>query len=264
MIRSFADARSLLAHRGHRRGEAPAAARVRGVRQDWRSSGCTFAPARRAVSRSAATRLPIATRPSTPEPVAIPWSRPPSRANAGCTAIRMMPSPRYRGRHSEQRPHRSCRIAGVRFSYKRTGRARRPRPVGRRRRIGCARRPQRRGQDHLLKLINRLLLPQAGTVLVDGRDTREWDPIVLRRRTRLRPAGDRPVSAPDDRGERRAGAAPRGWPRRASPGARRRAARARRPAAGGVRATAGRASSRAGSASASASRERWPSIRRSC
>jgi osmoprotectant transport system ATP-binding protein len=39
------------------------------------------------------------------------------------------------------------------------------------------------GKSTLLKLINRLVLPQAGAVLVDGRDTREWDPIRLRRRT---------------------------------------------------------------------------------
>jgi osmoprotectant transport system ATP-binding protein len=39
------------------------------------------------------------------------------------------------------------------------------------------------GKSTLLKLINRLLIPQQGSVLVEGRDTREWDPIRLRRRT---------------------------------------------------------------------------------
>jgi osmoprotectant transport system ATP-binding protein len=39
------------------------------------------------------------------------------------------------------------------------------------------------GKSTLLKLINRLLIPQQGAVLVEGRDTREWDPIRLRRRT---------------------------------------------------------------------------------
>jgi osmoprotectant transport system ATP-binding protein len=38
------------------------------------------------------------------------------------------------------------------------------------------------GKTTLLKLVNRLLLPQAGSVLVGGRDTREWEPIQLRRR----------------------------------------------------------------------------------
>jgi osmoprotectant transport system ATP-binding protein len=37
------------------------------------------------------------------------------------------------------------------------------------------------GKTTLLKLVNRLLLPDGGRVLVDGRDTREWDPIRLRR-----------------------------------------------------------------------------------
>ena len=39
------------------------------------------------------------------------------------------------------------------------------------------------GKSTLLKLTNRLLVPHSGSVLVEGRDTREWDPIRLRRRT---------------------------------------------------------------------------------
>src|SRR5687767_14905829 len=39
------------------------------------------------------------------------------------------------------------------------------------------------GKTTILKLVNRLLLPTAGAVLVEGRDTREWDGIRLRRRT---------------------------------------------------------------------------------
>ena len=38
------------------------------------------------------------------------------------------------------------------------------------------------GKTTVLKLINGLLLPQAGSVVVSGRDTRDWD-IALRRRT---------------------------------------------------------------------------------
>ena len=37
------------------------------------------------------------------------------------------------------------------------------------------------GKSTLLKLVNRLLLPDQGAVLVEGRDTREWEPIALRR-----------------------------------------------------------------------------------
>jgi osmoprotectant transport system ATP-binding protein len=38
------------------------------------------------------------------------------------------------------------------------------------------------GKTTLLKLVNRLLVPDSGAVLVEARDTREWDPIRLRRR----------------------------------------------------------------------------------
>jgi osmoprotectant transport system ATP-binding protein len=38
------------------------------------------------------------------------------------------------------------------------------------------------GKSTVLKLIDRLLLPEAGSVIVEGRDTRQWDPISLRRR----------------------------------------------------------------------------------
>jgi osmoprotectant transport system ATP-binding protein len=38
------------------------------------------------------------------------------------------------------------------------------------------------GKSTLLKLVNRLLLPDSGAVVVEGRDTREWEPIRLRRR----------------------------------------------------------------------------------
>jgi osmoprotectant transport system ATP-binding protein len=38
------------------------------------------------------------------------------------------------------------------------------------------------GKSTILKLINRLLLPDSGSVLVESRDTRDWNPFELRRR----------------------------------------------------------------------------------
>ena len=38
------------------------------------------------------------------------------------------------------------------------------------------------GKSTLLKLVNAMLLPGSGAVIVEGRDTRQWDPIRLRRR----------------------------------------------------------------------------------
>jgi osmoprotectant transport system ATP-binding protein len=39
------------------------------------------------------------------------------------------------------------------------------------------------GKSTVLKLINRMLEPAQGRVVVEGRDTREWDPTTLRRQT---------------------------------------------------------------------------------
>jgi osmoprotectant transport system ATP-binding protein len=39
------------------------------------------------------------------------------------------------------------------------------------------------GKTTTLRLINRLLTPTSGEVLVEGKDTREWDAVALRRRT---------------------------------------------------------------------------------
>lgn len=39
------------------------------------------------------------------------------------------------------------------------------------------------GKTTLLRLVNRLLEPEAGDVLIDGKSSRDWDPIALRRRT---------------------------------------------------------------------------------
>jgi osmoprotectant transport system ATP-binding protein len=39
------------------------------------------------------------------------------------------------------------------------------------------------GKTTLLRLINRLIEPDAGSIMVEGRSTREWNPIALRLRT---------------------------------------------------------------------------------
>jgi osmoprotectant transport system ATP-binding protein len=39
------------------------------------------------------------------------------------------------------------------------------------------------GKTTALRLVNGMLFPSRGAVLVDGRDTREWDPVSLKRRT---------------------------------------------------------------------------------
>ena len=79
------------------------------------------------------------------------------------------------------------------------------------------------GKSTLLKLINGLIVPDRGQVVVEGRDTREWNPVRAPPPDRLRAPGDRPVSPHDGRGERRRGAETA----RVGRGAHRRARRAR-------------------------------------
>src|ERR1700753_2077050 len=38
------------------------------------------------------------------------------------------------------------------------------------------------GKSTILRLVHRMILPTSGTVTVEGRNTREWDSIRLRRR----------------------------------------------------------------------------------
>ena len=59
------------------------------------------------------------------------------------------------------------------------------------------------GKSTVLKLINRMLEPREGRVLVEGRDTRAWDSTTLRRRDGLRAAGGRAVPAHERRPQRR-------------------------------------------------------------
>jgi osmoprotectant transport system ATP-binding protein len=69
------------------------------------------------------------------------------------------------------------------------------------------------GKTTLLKLVNRLLLPDGGAVFVEGRDTRDWEPIRLRRRVGyvLQEVGLFPHMTVEDN----IGVVPRleGWPR---------------------------------------------------
>ena len=85
------------------------------------------------------------------------------------------------------------------------------------------------GKTTLLKLVNRLLLPDAGAVIVEGRDTRDWEPIRLRRRVGyvLQDVGLFPHMTVADN----IGVVPRleGWPRERIAARVARAARADRP-----------------------------------
>jgi osmoprotectant transport system ATP-binding protein len=118
------------------------------------------------------------------------------------------------------------------------------------------------GKTTTLRLINRLLDPTGGSVTVGGRDTREWDPFELRRRTGyvIQEAG----LFPHFTVERNVAVVPslQGWDERK---VRARASRSCSDSSGSTRrasATATRRSFRAGNVSASAWRAPSPQTRR--
>ena len=120
------------------------------------------------------------------------------------------------------------------------------------------------GKSTLLKLINGLIVPDRGQVIVEGRDTREWNPFELRRRIGyvLQEIGLFPhmtVAA-------NVAVVPKllGWEPARIDARVAEMLSARRTAARDLRARGRRWSSPAGSASASASRARSRRIRRSC
>ena len=118
------------------------------------------------------------------------------------------------------------------------------------------------GKSTLLRMINRLVEPSSGRVLIDGHDTRDEPAHLLRRRIGYAIQGHGLFPASHGRGEHRHRAAAARLGRRPHP-------RARRGAAAGLPARSGRStqassriSSPAASSSASGWRERWPRSRR--
>ena len=120
------------------------------------------------------------------------------------------------------------------------------------------------GKTTSLKMVNRLIEPTSGQILLDGVDVESTRPDRAAPRHRLRDPADRPVPAPDGARERRDRAAPARLARGAAASALRGAAGARRPRPGHLSARGSRRSSRAASASASASPGRSRQTRRSC
>ena len=59
------------------------------------------------------------------------------------------------------------------------------------------------GKTTSLRMVNRLIEPTSGEILIDGQDVMREDPTALRRAHRLRHPAGRPVPAPDDRREHR-------------------------------------------------------------
>ena len=120
------------------------------------------------------------------------------------------------------------------------------------------------GKTTTMRMINRLIEPTSGRILIDGEDVTAVDPVELRRRIGyvIQQVGLFPHQTVGDN----IATVPRllGWDKRPDRGPRRRAARPGRPRPRPTSATATRTSCPAASGSASASPAPWPPTRPCC
>ena len=113
------------------------------------------------------------------------------------------------------------------------------------------------GKTTALKMVNGLLFPSSGEVLVDGRPTTAWDVIASAAQHRLRDSRGGAVPAFHRRGKRRPGSAPGGMAAGADRRADQRTAGAGGPGSGTICRIAARANCRAASGRGWAWRARW-------
>ena len=116
------------------------------------------------------------------------------------------------------------------------------------------------GKTTTLRMINRLIEPTCGRILLDGEDVTSSRPGRAAPPDRVRDPAGGSVPAPDDRGQHRHRAASAGLAQARRSSSRRGADGARRPGPQALYATATRTSSPAGSVSGSAWPERSPPI----
>ena len=120
------------------------------------------------------------------------------------------------------------------------------------------------GKTTTMRMVNRLIEPTEGEILIDGEPNTAMSGTQLQAQDRLRDPADRALPPPHHRRKHRDRAWPPGLGQRAHKRARRRAAWSWWGLTLTTTATATRPSSRAASSSGSGWRARWPRTPRSC